>query len=106
MSPLQGVAKGNRFAGVVADFLGTERRVLAGVKDRGDLVLRRWVAEVKCAGRGKPLNLSVAMTEARVEAANAGVERYCVIARRTGHGVAESFFVIPLWMARDMGLPE
>lgn len=101
-----GVSKGNKFAGLVADFLGTERRVLAGVKDKGDLVLKRWVAEVKCAGRGKPLNLSAAMTEAKTEAANAGVDRYCVIARRTGYGVAESLFVIPLWMAREMGLPE
>lgn len=106
MSPLPGVGKGNKFARAVAAFLGTEVRALCGALDRGDLVLKRWVAEVKCAGRGKPLNLSAAMTEARIEAANAGVERYCVIARRTGHGVAESFFVIPLWMAREMGLPE
>jgi hypothetical protein len=107
VSPLAGVAKGNKFARAVAAYLGTEVRALCGAADRGDLVLRRWVAEVKCAGRGKPLNLSAAMTEARIEAANAGVpDRYCVIARRTGHGVAESLFVIPLWMAREMGLPE
>jgi hypothetical protein len=106
VSPLAGVAKGNKFARAVAAFLGTEVRALSGAFDRGDLVLKRWVAEVKCAGRGQPLNLSTAMTEARVEAANAGVDRYCVIARRTGHGVAESFFVIPLWMAQEMGLPE
>lgn len=102
MSPLKGVRKGNTFAGAVAAFLGTERRVLAGTADKGDLVLKRWVAEVKCPGRDQPLKLSAAMTEAR----NAGVDSYCVITRRTGYPVEEAFFTIPLWKARDLGLPE
>lgn len=106
MSPLRGVAKGNKFAGLVAAALGTERRVLNGAADRGDLVLKRWVAEVKAPGRGQPVNLSAAMTEAKREATNAGVDRWCVIARRTGYPTEEAFFVIPLWMARELGLPE
>lgn len=106
MSPLPGVRKGATFEEKVARFCDTERRHLAGTFDRGDLVLRSWVAEVKCPGRGKPLNLSAAMTEARVEAANAGVERYCVITRRTGYPIDEAFFTIPLWMARDLGMPQ
>lgn len=106
MSPLAGVAKGNKFARAVAAYLGTEVRALCGALDRGDLVLKRWIGEAKCPGRGRPLNLSAAMTEAKVEAANAGVDRYCVITRRVGHPVEESFFTIPLWMARDLGMPE
>lgn len=106
MSPLRGVAKGNQFAGRVAAYLGTERRVLNGNRDQGDLVLRSWVAEVKCPGRGQPLNLSAAMTEAKTEAGHAGVDRWCVIARRTGYPVDEALVVIPLWMARELGIPE
>ncbi len=106
MSPLRGVRKGATFEGKVAAVCGTERRVLNGVADRGDLVLRNWVAEVKCPGRNKPLNLSAAMTEAKREAANAGKDRWCVIARRTGYPTEEAFFVMPLWMARELGLPE
>jgi hypothetical protein len=100
MSPLRGVAKGNQFAQKVADYLGTERRVLNGSKDKGDLVHRSWCCEVKATGRGQPLNLSAAMTEAKIEATHAGTPgRYCVITRRTGYPVAEAFFVMPLWMA-------
>lgn len=106
MSPLKATKKGNPYEQKVADFCGTERRRLRGILDRGDLVLRHWVAEVFCPGRNKPLNLSQKMSEAKREAANAGVDRYCVIARRTGYPVDESFFVIPLWMAREMGMPE
>lgn len=106
MSPLRGVRKGATFEEKVARFLHTERRHLSGWMDRGDLVLKRWVAEVKCPGRGKPLNLSAAMTEARKEAKNAGLDRWCVITRRTGYSIEEAFFTIPLWMARDMGFPE
>lgn len=102
--PLKGVSKGNKFAGSVADYLGTERRVLNGNKDKGDLVSRTWVHEIKAPGRGKPLNLSAAMTEAKAEAKNAGVGNYSVIARRTGYPVAEALFVIPLWKAVELGL--
>lgn len=106
MSPLRGVAKGNQFAGRVAAYLGTERRTLNGSKDRGDLVLRTWVAEVKAPGRGQPLNLSTAMNEAAREADNAGVDQWCVITRRTGYPIDEAFVTIPLWMARALGIPE
>lgn len=103
MSPLAGVAKGNRFARAVAAYLGTEARALNGCLDRGDLVHKTWTVEVKCPGRGKPLNLSVAMTEAKVEAVHAGTPgRYCVITRRTGYPIDESFFTIPLWMAKQV----
>lgn len=100
MSPLQGVAKGNRFARAVAARLGTEARVLNGNLDRGDIVHRRWTLECKAPGRGKPLNLSTAMSEACREALHAGTPtRYAVITRRTGYPLDEAFFTIPLWMA-------
>jgi hypothetical protein len=100
MSPLRGVAKGNKYARLVAGYLGTEARVLNGNRDQGDLVHRTWTVEVKAPGRGQPLNLSAAMTEAKVEAVYAGTPgRYCVITRRTGYPIDESYFVIPLWMA-------
>lgn len=103
MSPLKGVAKGNRFARIVATELQTEPRALNGNKDRGDLVHTTWTLEVKCPGRGQPLNLSAAMTEAAVEAANAGtLGRYAVITRRTGHPTSEAFFTLPLWIAQQV----
>jgi hypothetical protein len=105
VSPLKGVAKGNRFAQLVAEHLGTERRVLYGTQDKGDLVHATWTCEVKAPGRGKPLNLSMAMTEARIEGVHAGTpDRYCVITRRTGYPVSEAFFTIPLWMALELGI--
>lgn len=101
MSPLAGIAKGNKFARAVATFLGTEPRALCGALDRGDLVHPTWTVEVKCPGRGKPLSLSTAMTEARAEAVNAGTpDRYCVVTRRTGWPLDEAFVVLPLWLAR------
>lgn len=102
MSPLRGVAKGNRFARAVAAYLGTEPRVLNGNRDRGDLVHPTWTVEIKAPGRGRPLELSTAMTEAKVEAANAGTDRYAVITRRTGYPTGEAFFVMPLWLARQV----
>lgn len=99
MSPLRGIAKGNLFARRVAEFLGTEPRTLSGARDRGDLVHPVFTIEVKCPGRGQPLNLSQAMTEARREAANARTDHYAVVTRRTGHPVGEAFFTMPLWMA-------
>jgi hypothetical protein len=102
MSPLRGVAKGNKFARAVATYLGTEPRVLNGARDRGDLVHPQWTVEVKATGRGRPLDLSTAMNEAKVEAANAGTDRYAVITRRTGYPTGEAFFVMPLWLAAQV----
>lgn len=100
MSPLAGVAKGNRFTRAIAARLGSEARVLNGALDRGDIVHRRWTLECKAPGRGKPLNMSAAMTEAKKEAVNAGTNnRYAVISRRTGYPLDEAFFTMPLWMA-------
>lgn len=99
MSPLKGIRKGNDFARRVAEYLGTEPRVLSGNHDRGDLVHRMWTVEIKAPGRGQPLNLSMAMTEAAREAANADTDLYAVVTRRTGYPVDEAFFTIPLWMA-------
>lgn len=104
MSPLKGTRKGPDFEGKVARYVGTERRRLNGVFDKGDLVSKEWVHELKCPGRGKPLNLSAAMTEARLEAANAGVRKYSVITRRTGYPISEALFSIPLWLAVELGL--
>jgi hypothetical protein len=100
MSPLPGVKKGNRFARQVAAYLGTEPRTLNGTLDRGDLVHPTWTVEIKCPGRGQPLNLSAAMNEAKIEATHAGTDRWCVISRRTGHPLDEAFFTIPLWIAK------
>lgn len=101
MSPLPGIAKGNRFARAVAAYLGTEPRALNGNQDRGDLVHPTWTVEIKCHGRGKPLNLSAAMTEAHTEAVNAGTpDRYLVVTRRTGWPLEEAFVVLPLRIAR------
>lgn len=102
MSPLRGIAKGNAYARRVAEFLGTEPRTLSGNRDRGDLVHAHWTIEVKCPGRGRPVDLSGAMTEAKREAANAGTELYGVITRRTGYPIGESFFTVPLWMAAEV----
>jgi hypothetical protein len=100
MSPLRGVAKGNQFARAVAARLHTEARVLNGAKDRGDIVHRHWTIEVKCPGRGRPLDLSCAMNEAKVEAVHANTPgRYAVVTRRTGYPLEEAFVTIPLWMA-------
>jgi hypothetical protein len=100
LSPLRGVAKGNAFARLVAARLRTEARVLNGAKDRGDIVHRTWTVEVKCPGRGRPLDLSTAMNEAKVEAVHAGTAgRYAVVTRRTGYPLDEAFFTVPLWMA-------
>lgn len=105
--PLQGTRKGPPFETKVAEYLGTERRHLMGNRDKGDLVLRYWVAEIFCPGKGKPLNLSGKMTEAKIEAINAGCpERYCVITRRTGYPTSEAFFTVPLWMAQELGMPQ
>lgn len=100
MSPLRGVAKGNQFARAVAARLRTEARTLNGNRDRGDLVHRTWTVEVKAPGRGRPLDLSAAMNEAKIEAGHAGTPaRYCVVTRRTGYPLDEAFFTMPLWMA-------
>jgi hypothetical protein len=102
VSPLRGVDKGNKFARLVAVLFGTECRTLSGNKDRGDLVHPYWTVEVKAPGRGKPLNLSAAMTEAKVEAKNAGTALYCAVVRRTGYPTAKAFFVMDLDMALDV----
>jgi hypothetical protein len=99
MSPLRGVAKGNSFAKRVAEYLGTEPRVLCGALDRGDVVHRHWTIECKAPGRGRPLDLSTAMNEARREAVNASTDLYAVVTRRTGYPLEEAFVTVPLWMA-------
>lgn len=103
MSPLRGVAKGNQFARAIAAALGTEARVLNGNRDQGDVVHPAWTIEVKCPGRGRPLDLSAAMNEAKVEAVHAGTPtRYLVVTRRTGYPLDEAFVTLPFWMARQV----
>lgn len=98
----KGVSKGNPFAQLVATLFGTEVRHLSGVKDKGDLVHPLYAVEIKCPGRGQPLNLSKAMNEAAVEAVNAGKDLYCSVVRRTGHATGKAFFVMDLDMALDV----
>lgn len=100
MSPLPGVRKGPQFEQRVADYIGTERRHLRGITDRGDLVHPHWTTEIFCPGRGKPLNLSQKMREAKREAANNGQERYCVVVRHTGYPLGDAFWITPLYIAR------
>lgn len=111
MSPLQGTRKGPPFEQKAADYLGTERRHLRGITDRGDLVHPHWTIEVFCPGRGKPLNLSQKMGEAKRESVNAGTPgRYGVVVRHTGYPIDEAFWVMPFWIARaevpDLDLRE
>lgn len=102
----RGVEKGNPFAGKVAAFLGLERRVLNGSKDKGDLATTVTTIEVKCPGRDQPVRLSAAMAQVKKAAQNAGTRYFGVITRRTGYPVDEAFFTVPLWQARERGWIE
>lgn len=88
----------------MADFLKdngfpfADRRVKTGAKDKGDIGgVLDWVIECKAPGPGKPLNLSQALTEAEVEAANAGASMFAAVVKRTQKNVRDSYAVVPLW---------
>ena len=95
--------RGSRFEREVADYLAAsgfefaDRKVRTEAKDTGDIAgIRNWTLELKAPGKDRPLNLSQAMNEAKVEAANAKTAWYAAIVNRWGKGVAESYVVMPL----------
>jgi hypothetical protein len=77
-------------------------RTLAGASDdRGDISgVANTVLECKCAVR---IDLAGWLAEARLEAENAGLPRFAVIAKRRGIAdVAESYAVLPLWLLAEL----
>ncbi|MFZ2055930.1 MAG: hypothetical protein WAV54_00785 [Acidimicrobiales bacterium] len=77
-------------------------RTLAGAsEDRGDISgVGHCVLECKCSAR---IDLAGWLTEARLEACNAGLPRFAVIAKRRGVAdVAESYAVLPLWLLAEL----
>jgi len=93
-------AKGSLFERQVVEFLNAngfplaERRVTRGAKDAGDVAgVPAWVLELKAT---KLLNLAGAVDEARIEAANAGVQSFAAIIKRRRKPVSEAYVVLPL----------
>jgi hypothetical protein len=69
-----------------------ERRALNGARDRGDIAgLPNSVLECKATSR---LDLAGAVDEARVEAANAGVDLYAAVIKRRGRGDPGDAYVV------------
>ena len=99
--------KGSTFERAVVDYLRgagfpQAARTLAGAsEDRGDISgVGNCVLECKCATR---LDLAGWLTEARLEADNAGLPRFAVVAKRRGVAdVAESYAVLPLWLLAEL----
>ncbi len=99
--------KGSQFERSVVSYLRgagfpQAARTLAGAsEDRGDVSgVDHCVLELKCAAR---LDLAGWLTEARLEAENAGLPRFAVIAKRRGIAdVAESYAVLPLWLLAEL----
>lgn len=77
-----------------------ERRVMGGVRDRGDLAgIPDWVIEAKnvtvaCLGQ--------AMNEAKKEAANAGCRYFAAILNRRNHDLERSYAVLELWELAEL----
>jgi hypothetical protein len=100
-------AKGSRFEVAVVNWLRDNgypqaARTLAGAsEDRGDISgVGHCVLECKCAAR---IDLAGWLAEARLEAENAGLPRFAVIAKRRGIAdVAESYAVLPLWLLAEL----
>jgi hypothetical protein len=95
--------KGTRFETEIADYLGVERRTLGGSKDKGDLAISGWVAELK---NEKSIDLAGYMTELEVERQNAKVPFGVAIVKRKGKGPAESYAVMPLRLFRMLAWPH
>jgi hypothetical protein len=99
--------KGSRFENAVVIYLRgvgfpQAARTLAGAtEDRGDVSgVGNCVIECKCANR---LDLAGWLAEAKVEAENAGLPRFVVVAKRRGvTGPAESYAVMPLWLLAEL----
>lgn len=92
--------KGTAFESAVVAWLrangfpAAERRALAGALDRGDIAgVTGWAIECKAT---RTIDLAAAIDEARVEAANAGVDRYVAVIKRRGKPVGQAYVVMPL----------
>lgn len=107
-------AKGNSFAGEVAEFLaellpGVERRVQGGTRDRGDLSGLDQDGFTPECKRETPLDISGALYEAEIEAKNAGTPWFVAICYRRRAkksnpvgGVRYAYAVTPLWVFREV----
>jgi hypothetical protein len=98
--------KGTAFERGVVEFLQAngfplaERRVTRGSKDAGDVAgIPAWVLELKAT---RLINLAGAIDEARVEAKNAGVQKFAAIVKRRGKNISEAYFVLPLSAAVEL----
>lgn len=98
-------ARGTAFESEVVNYLraaglpNVERRALAGGKDRGDLSgIPGWAVEIKSLAKWSPATV---LTEAKVEAVNAGAAFYCAIVKRrrspgSSGAVADAYVLMPL----------
>jgi hypothetical protein len=94
--------KGPRFERLVADYLAGEgfhaadRRIKTGARDKGDITgIPDWTLETKDL---KTIDLAGMVTEATVEAANAGTTWFAAIQKRRGKNVRDAYVVLPLWL--------
>lgn len=91
--------KGTAWETAVVRFLqdngfDVERRALSGNLDKGDIAgLSGWTLECKAE---KAISLAQYMTEAQVEALNAGTPWYAAIVKRRQKGVSDGYVVMPL----------
>jgi hypothetical protein len=77
-------------------------KTLAGANDdRGDIQGVPGIV-LECKNR-RALDLAGWLAEARLEAENAGLPRFAVIAKRRGVAdVAESYAIVPLWLLAEL----
>lgn len=92
--------KGTRFETDVVRYLQAngfpyaERRALAGNLDKGDITgLPGIVLELKAT---KSIDLAGAVTEAEIEAKNAGVDTFAAVIKRRNKATSEAYAVMPL----------
>jgi len=84
-----------------AGFPQASRTLAGATEDRGDISgVGNIVLECKCASR---IDLAGWLAEAQIEAENAGLPRFAVIAKRRGIAdVAESYAIVPLWQLAEL----
>ena len=99
-------AKGTAFETEVVRYLQghghpyAERRALGGARDRGDVAgIPGVVIEAKAC---KEIDLGTWVKEAETEAANAGVTRWAVVAKRRRHGVDKSYAIVSLELLAEL----
>jgi hypothetical protein len=92
--------KGSAFESAVVAYLAEhgfpdcERRVMGGIRDRGDVAgVPGWTLELKAE---RSLDLAGALTEAQLEAVHAGTANFAAILKRRSHSIADAYVVLPL----------